>query len=121
MEANLCDLGADVSLNDISFYRVGRNIDTSRPLVLKLKRQEIQAEVLFKAKGLKNNEKWQGVSITHDLTKLQCQEEKAGEVELRRMADEKNRRLLENERLQNLEGDWRARNTMPCIKLLKDI
>ena len=51
-----------------------------------------------KAKGLKNNQNWEGVSITHDLTKQQCLAERVKEMELRKEAEEKNGRLLEDEK-----------------------
>ena len=53
---------------------------------------------MFKAKSLKNNQNFQGVSITHDLTKRQCQAEKVREMDLRREAEEKNCHLSENEK-----------------------
>ena len=74
-------------------------MEKCRPLIVKLRNQEEKAEVLFKAKGLKNNQNWQGVSITHDLTKQQCQVEKVKEMELRKEAEEKNCRLSEDEKL----------------------
>ena len=70
-------------------------MEKCRPLIVKLKNQEEKAEILFKAKRLKNNQNWRGVSITHDLTKQQCQAEKVEEMELQRKAAEKNCHLLE--------------------------
>lgn len=61
--------------------------------MLKLKCSEAKSKIMFVAKGLKYNKKWIGVSITHDLTKLQCQNEEVKEMELRMMAEEKNSHL----------------------------
>ena len=95
LQSLVADLESTVSLDETQFFRVGRNLGRCRPLVLKLKNECEKAEILFLAKSLKNKRKWQGVSITHDLTKLQCQEEKAREVELRSIAEERNRSLPE--------------------------
>ena len=75
-------------------------MEKCRPLIVKLRNQEEKAEILFKAKRLKNNQNWEGVSITHDLTKQQCQEEKIVELELKRKAEEMNCQLLENEKFE---------------------
>ena len=72
--------------------------------MLKLKDKGEKAEILFMAKSLKNKRKWQGVSITHDLTKLQCQEEKAKEVVLRSIAEGRNQSLTEEEKCNK----WKA-------------
>ena len=98
LQSLVADLESTISLDETQFFRVGRNLGRCRPLVLKLKNECKKAEILFLAKSLKNKRKWQGVSITHDLTKLQCQEEKAREVELRSIAEERNRSLPEGEK-----------------------
>ena len=103
LQALLSDLGSTVNLDETNFFRVGRNLERSRPLILKLNQEE-KAKILFMAKNLKNNQRWAGVAITHDLTKLQCQEEKAREAELKRMAEEKNQRLHENDKAKR----WRV-------------
>ena len=75
-------------------YRVGsQNSDNKRPIVIKLAHSNKKNEILLKARNLKGNTKWQGVVITHDLTKMECQEERARELQLRRDADEKNMKL----------------------------
>ena len=100
------DLGIEINSWDSQIFRVGReNLDTPRPLIIKLRNHDSKAHILFKAKGLKNNEKWKGISITHDLTKLQCQEVKAREIELRNMADNKNSLLSEPEKACKI---WRV-------------
>ena len=83
------DLGVKIDL-ETSIFRVGRACtDGRRPIIIKLKDQETKSHILFQAKGLKNNEKWKGISIAHDLTKMQCQQAKAMEMQLRKTAHEK--------------------------------
>ena len=93
------DLGVKIDLEETSIFRVGRACtDGRRPIIIKLKDQETKSHILFQAKGLKNNEKWKGISIAHDLTKMQCQQAKAMEMQLRKTAHEKNAFLTESER-----------------------
>ena len=96
----LSSLGADIDVDNTQFFWTGRSLEKCRPLIVKLRNQEEKADILFKAKRLKNNQNWQGVSITHDLTKQQCQEEKIVELELKRKAEEMNCQLLENEKFE---------------------
>ena len=102
VEDFLRDLGCDVALTNCHLFRVGIHIEKNRPLVLKLNCPEAKSKILYVAKGLKYNEKWKGVSITHDLTKLQCQREKVKEVELKKMAEEKNSQLSEIQRSKKI-------------------
>ena len=92
-------------MDNTQYFRIGRSLEKCRPLIVKLRNQEEKAEILFKAKGLKNNQNWEGVSITHDLTKQQCLAERVKEMELRKEAEEKNCRLLEDEKLAKV---WRV-------------
>ena len=98
LKALFSDLGADVYLDNTKFFRTGRSLEKCRPLILKLENQEEKAKILFNAKKLKNNKTWTGVSITHDLTKQQCQTEKLKEMELKKEAVEKNSRLSKEEK-----------------------
>ena len=98
LKALFSDLGADVHLDDTKFFRTGRSLEKCRPLILQLESQEEKAKILFNAKKLKNNKTWTGVSITHDLTKQQCQTEKLKEMELKKEAVEKNSRLSQEEK-----------------------
>ena len=90
LKALFSNIGAGVNVDDTQYFRTGRKTGKCRPLVVKLMNPEEKAEVLFKAKGLKNNRVWKGIAITHDLTKEQCQVEKVREAELRREAEERN-------------------------------
>ena len=59
-------------------------------------------QILIKAKMLKGNEKWRGVSITHDLTKVQCAEEKTKELLLRQEAVKKNECLSPEDKMTKI-------------------
>ena len=84
------DLGIKINLEETSIFCVGRECtDGRRPIIIKLNDQETKSHILFKAKSLKNNAKWKGISIAHDLTKMQCQQAKAMEMQLRKTAHEK--------------------------------
>ena len=98
LRALLSSLGADIDVVNTQFFWTGRSLEKPRPLIVKLRNQEEKAEILFKAKRLKNNQDWPGVSITHDLTKQQCHAEKVEEMELKRKAEERNCNLLEDEK-----------------------
>ena len=98
LRALFSSLGADIKVNSSQFFRTGRSLKKPRPLIVKLRNQEEKAEILFKAKRLKNNQDWPGVSITHDLTKQQCHAEKVEEMKLKRKAEERNCNLLEDEK-----------------------
>ena len=65
----------------------------------------MKADILFKAKTLRNNKKWEGLAITHDLTKLQCQEEKVMEMTLEREAELRNQALPGNHTTNKI---WRV-------------
>ena len=105
LKALFRDLGAKVTIDDAQMFRVGRSLERPRPLILKLKSHCEKNEILLKAKGLKDNETWRGLSVTHDLTRWQCQEEKAREMELKKLADEKNGHLSEEEKSEKV---WRV-------------
>ena len=68
----------DIPITDIkSMFRVGRpSAVRTRPVVIKLTSANTKRELLLKAKNLKGNASWNGLVITHDLTKMQCLEEK---------------------------------------------
>ena len=95
LKALFSNLGTDIKVDDTQFFWTGRSLEKCRPLIVKLRNQEEKAEILFKAKRLKDNQNWRGVSITHDLTKQHCQAEKVEEIKLQRKAAENNRHLLE--------------------------
>ena len=114
------DLGANINSSDVSFFRVGYgNSNGKRPLVAKLRCQQMKADILFKAKTLRNNKKWEGLAITHDLTKLQCQEEKVMEMTLKREAEFRNQAIPRNQTTNKI---WRVVGGRGTRRLeLKDI
>ena len=91
----------DVPITDIkSMFRVGRpSAVRTRPVVIKSTSANTKRELLLKAKNLKGNASWNGVVITHDLTKMQCLEDKNFELQLQHEAEKKNSMLTETERL----------------------
>ena len=62
-------------------------------MVVKLGHASAKYEILKNAKKLKGMASWTGVSITHDLTKNECLEEKAREYNLRQYAEKINQSL----------------------------
>ena len=54
-----------------------------RPVIVKFAHIGRKSEILQKARNLKGKSVWNGVAITHDLTKLQCLEERKNELYLR--------------------------------------
>ena len=97
------DLGTVITSDEYQCFRVGKyNSQNYRPLVIKLPNAIIKSDILAKAKMLKGNEKWKGVSITHDLTKMQCAEEKTNELLLRQEAVKRNEGLSPEEKLTKI-------------------
>ena len=81
----------DIPITDIkSMFRVGRpSAVRTRPVMIKLTSANTKRELLLKAKNLKGNASWNGVVITHDLTKMQCLEDKNFELRLRHESEKK--------------------------------
>ena len=97
------DLGTVITSDEYQCFRVGKyNSQNYRPLVIKLPNAIIKNDILARAKMLKGNEKWKGVSITHDLTKMQCAEEKTNELLLRQEAVKRNEGLSPEEKLTKI-------------------
>ena len=97
------DLGTVITSDEYQCFRVGKYTSQNyRPLVIKLPNANIKTDILAKAKILKGNEKWKGVSITHDLTKMQCAEEKTNELLLRQEAVKRNECLSAEEKLRKI-------------------
>ena len=93
------DLDLDPSTDIVHHFRVGTsNSSNLRPLVVKFACTEKKRAILMMAKKLKGMEKWNGVVITHDMTKLECQVEKAWEIKLRQDAEHLNNSLTADEK-----------------------
>ena len=93
------ELDLDPSCDIVHNFRVGTsNNGNVRPLVVKFACLEKKNAMLLKAKKLKGMEKWNGVVVTHDMTKLECQVEKAWEMKLRQDAEQLNNSLTADEK-----------------------
>ena len=93
------DLDLDPSTDIVHHFRVGTsNSSNLRPLVVKFVCSEKKRAMLLMAKKLRGMEKWNGVIITHDMTKLECQVEKAWEIKLRQDAEHLNNSLTADEK-----------------------
>ena len=80
-------------------YRVGQpSNERKRPIVIKFGNIGKKNEILMRAKKLKANTKRSGVVSAHDLTNMECQEEKWREMQLRQDAEEKNKKLSDTEK-----------------------
>ena len=93
LHGQICSLFQDLGISEpsnglLSWFRVGK-MDTGkpRPVVVRFDQPEIKTEILQKAKRLKGSCNWPSLVITHDLTKIQCLEEKNHELKLRRDAE----------------------------------
>ena len=99
---SLCsDIGVQFATeNDAhAIFRVGKEASGGkRPIVIKLKDDNKKYQILSNAKKLKGSIKWQKVVITHDLTNMECQEERQWEIELQHQAIEKNKGLSSHEK-----------------------
>ena len=70
-------------------FRVGLlNSERPRPIVIKLAHATKKQEILMNARNLKGMESWIGVTIAHDLTKMEYQEERIQESVLREKVKE---------------------------------
>ena len=93
------ELDLDPSCDIVHNFRVGTsNNGNVRPLVVKFACLEKKNAMLLKAKKLKGMEKWNEVVVTHDMTKLECQVEKAWEMKLRQDAEQLNNSLTADEK-----------------------
>ena len=92
----LGSLWIDIGISDLgdgswSAFRVGKSENgRKRPVIVKFLDISKKFEILLNAKNLKGKAKWAGVAISHDLTKLQCLQEREKELHLRLEAEERN-------------------------------
>ena len=92
----LGSLWQDIGISELddgawSGFRVGKCEDgKKRPVIVKFLDIAKKFEILLNAKNLKGNTKWAGLAIAHDLTKLQCLQEKEKELHLRLEAEKRN-------------------------------
>ena len=92
----LGSLWTDIGISDLgdgswSAFRVGKSENgRKQPVIVKFLDISKKFEILLNAKNLKGKAKWAGVAISHDLTKLQCLQEREKELHLRLEAEERN-------------------------------
>ena len=80
-------------------YRVGSRSDgKKRPIVVKFASIGKKNAILSLASQLRWIQEWKGVVITHDLTKVEYLEEKQREIQLKKVAEERNEKLTELEK-----------------------
>ena len=85
----ISDIGALSTVN--SSFRVGKGTEgRARPLIIRFLSKHERNEVYSKLKNLKGQEKWNKISVSPDLTKMQCMEEKQLFDILSKQAKEKN-------------------------------
>ena len=94
------NLESPCTADDIrGIYRVGNtSVDKKRPIVIKFASIGMKNAILSRASHLRWHEKWRGVVITHDLTKIEYLEEKQREHQLKKYAEEKNQKLTDSEK-----------------------
>ena len=89
LHGQICTIFQEIGISHpsnglLSLFRVGKvDPEKQRPVVVRFTQPEMKTEVLQKAKHLKGSCNWPSLVITHDLTKLQCLEEKNHELKLR--------------------------------------
>ena len=97
----ISDIGA-LSTVDSSF-RVGKGTEgRPRPLIIRFLSKHERNEVYGKLKNLKGQKKWNKISVSPDLTKMQCMEDKKLFIILSDKAKER------NEASNAREGVWKV-------------
>ena len=75
-EALICDVGVEAAIS--AAYRVGAVVGSRpRTLVVKFQTEQNRYGVYNKLRNLRGKQRWNQISVAPDLTKIQCQEEKA--------------------------------------------
>lgn len=96
-------------------FRVGRlNSQRPRPIVIKLTNANKKQEILMNARNLRGMESWTGVTIAHDLTKMEYQEERIQESNLRKKVEEINQNLSVEEKKQKI---WKIVGGRGCRRI----
>lgn len=90
-----------------------------RPLCVKLKNTTMRNMVFANANKLNGNEKWKGISIVPDLTKLQHKIARARRIELLEEASKRNRDLKIYKRDDNIEWQVKGHYGLGNLRLHK--
>ena len=86
-----------------SSFRIGKGVEgKSRPLIIRFASKHERDDVYGRLKNLKGQTRWTNISVTLDLTKMQCMEEKEIYNLLAKKAQEK------NEVIDVREGFWKV-------------
>ena len=109
------DIPFDALSDTRGHFRVGRlNSERPRPIVIKLAHANKKQEILMNARNLKGMESWIGVTIAHDLTKMEYQEERIQESVLREKVKEMNQNLSVEEKRQKI---WKIVGGRGCRRI----
>ena len=112
---NDLDIPFDALSDTRGHFRVGRlNSERPRPIVIKLAHANKKQEILMNARNLKGMESWIGVTIAHDLTKMEYQEERIQESILREKVGEMNQNLSVEEKRQKI---WKIVGGRGCRRI----
>ena len=112
---NDLDIPFDALSDMRGHFRVGRlNSERPRPIVIKLAHANKKQEILMNARNLKGMESWIGVTIAHDLTKMEYQEERIQESILREKVGEMNQNLSVEEKRQKI---WKIVGGRGCRRI----
>lgn len=112
---NDLDIPFDAHSDTRGHFRVGRlNSERPRPIVIKLTHANKKQEILMNARNLKGMESWTGVTIAHDLTKMEYQEERIQESNLRKKIEELNQNLSVEEKKQKI---WKIVGGRGCRRI----
>ena len=112
---NDLDIPFDALSDTRGHFRVGRlNSERPRPIVIKLAHANKKQEILMNARNLKGMESWIGVTIAHDLTKMEYQEERIQESVLQEKVKEINQNLSVEEKRQKI---WKIVGGRGCRRI----
>ena len=112
---NDLDIPFDAHSDTRGHFRVGRlNSERPRPIVIKLTHANKKQEILMNARNLRGMESWTGVTIAHDLTKMEYQEERIQESNLRKKIEELNQNLSVEEKKQKI---WKIVGGRGCRRI----
>ena len=110
VEALVCDVGVVAAISAV--YRVGV-VTENRPrtLVVRFKTEQNRNGVYNNLRNLRGKQRWNQISVVPDLTKTQCQEEKAT---FKKLLEEKKQKDEENIG----DGVWKIRGVRGKKKLV---
>ena len=109
-EALIRDVGVEVAIS--AAYWVGAVVGSRpRTLVVKFQTEQNRYGVYNKLRNLRGKQRWNQISVAPDLTKIQCQEEKATYKKLLEEKKQTNKENIE-------DGVWKIRGGKGKKKLV---